>query len=684
MNYPKIIDAILLISVYIFLFNYFPLGLMLSETITSGGDTASHYYSAYYMKEYLLPKFRLTGWSMGAYAGAPLFQFYFPLPFLLIALLGYAIPLQIAFKLITILGVFLLPALAYFSFRLFGLKFPMPITGAMFTLPFLFNQGNSMWGGNIPSTLAGEFTYSIGLALAVLFFGLVYKGVNENKYLVLNILLLSTIALNHIYTLFFAGFASLFFLKNIKNWKYMLKIYITSFLLIGFWVIPLIAKLKYTSPYADAWNVSFWEVFPNILWPLIALFFVSFLFYIIRRKDKKKAGSIRILDFLLFSIFMMFILYWIAPYIGVVNIRFLPFIQLLVVLFSSFLVYFVLESKYTKNTEPRVLHVITLLTPVILFILTVALVGNLVTYIPAWIQWNYSGFEAKELWLPYKGVNEFLKGGVNEPRVVYEHSQEHNRAGTPRAFESLPLFSGRSTLEGVYMQSILNAPYIFYIQSEISKEASCPFPNRRCTNFNLEKGAKHLNLYNVREFIAITDKVKEALRKDKNYKLVKTAEPYEVYELQGDYSYIVVPKHYPISVNAMDFYEQFKWLDFEEFPVIYDAGGRNAGLIDFSREPKIIDGYDKCIVAEQIKEEEILFNTSCVGLPHLIKISYFPNWKVEGAKKIEFAAPAFMLVYPDKETVRLYYGRTLSDNIGFGATILGVLCILFLLFKRNG
>src|SRR3989338_7803050 len=133
MNYPKIIDAILLISVYIFLFNYFPLGLMLSETITSGGDTASHYYSAYYMKEYLLPKFRLTGWSMGAYAGAPLFQFYFPLPFLLIALLGYAIPLQIAFKLITILGVFLLPALAYFSFRLFGLKFPMPITGAMFT-----------------------------------------------------------------------------------------------------------------------------------------------------------------------------------------------------------------------------------------------------------------------------------------------------------------------------------------------------------------------------------------------------------------------------------------------------------------------------------------------------------------------------------------------------------------------
>ena len=29
-----------------------------------------------------------------------------------------------------------------------------------------------MWGGNIPSTLAGEFSFSLGLALAVLFFGL--------------------------------------------------------------------------------------------------------------------------------------------------------------------------------------------------------------------------------------------------------------------------------------------------------------------------------------------------------------------------------------------------------------------------------------------------------------------------------------------------------------------------------
>ena len=34
-----------------------------------------------------------------------------------------------------------------------------------------------MWGGNIPSTLAGEFSHSLGFALAVMFVGLLYQGV---------------------------------------------------------------------------------------------------------------------------------------------------------------------------------------------------------------------------------------------------------------------------------------------------------------------------------------------------------------------------------------------------------------------------------------------------------------------------------------------------------------------------
>src|SRR3989338_3894639 len=105
-----------ILVVYAFLFYYFDLGLLLSKTITSGGDMGSDYYPALYLRDNLLPNGKIIGWSPGWYAGFPLFQFYFPLSFLAMAVLSYAIPLQIAFKLVTVLGIFLLPVSPFFVF----------------------------------------------------------------------------------------------------------------------------------------------------------------------------------------------------------------------------------------------------------------------------------------------------------------------------------------------------------------------------------------------------------------------------------------------------------------------------------------------------------------------------------------------------------------------------------------
>src|SRR5437867_8554415 len=62
---------------------------------SNGGDMASHVYAAAYMRDVLLPHGRVTGWCPGNYCGFPLFQFYFPLPFIVIALASYVIPLNI-------------------------------------------------------------------------------------------------------------------------------------------------------------------------------------------------------------------------------------------------------------------------------------------------------------------------------------------------------------------------------------------------------------------------------------------------------------------------------------------------------------------------------------------------------------------------------------------------------------
>src|SRR5262245_16920265 len=108
-NAALIIDVCLLLLVIAFLLSYFQPRYLFLKTTTSGGDTASHYYTAEYLRDYLIPQGRVSGWTQGNYAGFPILQFYFPFPFLLIVLLSYFIPLQIAFKLITVLGIFLLP-----------------------------------------------------------------------------------------------------------------------------------------------------------------------------------------------------------------------------------------------------------------------------------------------------------------------------------------------------------------------------------------------------------------------------------------------------------------------------------------------------------------------------------------------------------------------------------------------
>jgi hypothetical protein len=672
-----LIDLLVLLVVFLFLFSYFKPSLLLSQTTTTGGDTASHYYSAYFMKNYLLPSGRVVGWTHGNYAGFPMFQFYFFLPFLAMALMSYLIPLQISFKLISVLGIFLLPIAAYISMRAMKFRFPIPVFSAIFMLPFLFMEANSMWGGNIPSTLAGEFSYSISLALTVLYLGLLYMEIEKKggKCHLPLIFLLVLITFTHVYTLLFAVLSSAFFLlerdreKFIENLVFLFKIYFIAFLLVGFWAIPMVWKLSYTTPFAVVWDIKgLTEVFPSSLQP----FYFLALFGLARsRKDE------RIL-FLLFSILSALFLYGFSTKLGIVDIRFVPFIQLYPLFISGFGL-----SELTKKLRGDQL------LPLIAITATIIWINQSVAFIPSWIEWNYEGFENKNLWESYKGVNEFLKGSPGDPRVVYEHSQLHNSAGSSRAFESLPLFSGRGTLEGLYMQSTVSSPFIFYIQSEISKATSCPFPQWPCTNFDSQRAAKHLELFNVKHVIAREDETKEALKKDDNYDLKKAIGPYDIYELVPNRDrYVVVPEYEPVLFETDQWKEiSYLWfmnMDLLEVPIVFTPNDSelkkefeivktDGRLRDLPKKPVV----KECLIEEEVFTEEIRITTNCIGTPHIVKVTYFPNWRVEGADAIYLVSPSFMLVYPELEDVRIYYGRTFIDNLGIILTAFGLIILFF-------
>ncbi|HKI50211.1 MAG TPA: 6-pyruvoyl-tetrahydropterin synthase-related protein, partial [Desulfobacteria bacterium] len=504
-------DFLAMGAIFAFLLCYFDPASLFSKTITTGGDTGSHYYTAHYLKNYLLPKGKISGWCMGNLAGFPILQNYFPLPFLIMTVLSWIMPLQIAFKLTTVLGIFLLPPCTYLFFRLLKQPFPVPITGALFSLAFLFMEGNSMWGGNIPSTLAGTFCYSMGFSLAVLWLGLLYRVMSHNKGLRICAVVLSLVGLCHGYTLLGVLFSSLFFLISRENFrpnlKRLLLINTLAFCLMAFWLIPLMAFLPYTTRFSILWIFFNWdqifrEVLPVILYPFIALTVLGTVWMYLRRRKFGHSLLPGQLAYVWFIAISGLALYFIGYRLGLVDIRFLPFFQFFLIIGGAFV-----WSSMSMSNNQRMLGVTAVL------LLTFLWVDSRETVCRNWALSNYAGFEAKALWKPFNAVNQFLKGDENDARVAYEHSIRHQGAGTVRAYENLPLFSGRSTLEGVYIQGSLSVPFIFYLQSEMSQAPSTPIPDYNYSRFNLKKAHEHLKLFNVGEIILVEPETIQAAEK---------------------------------------------------------------------------------------------------------------------------------------------------------------------------
>ena len=179
------------------------------NTYTSGGDMGSHTWAPWYMKHHLLPHGRFSGWAPDWYDGFPAFTFYFPFPAILIVLLSFLIPYAVAFKLGTVAGVVGMPIAAWAYGRLARLPFPVPACLAAATLPFLFDTGFTIFGGNIASTLAGEYMFSVGLSLSLVFLGLVTGGLDTNKRRAWAAILFAAIILSHVLIAIFALTAGL-------------------------------------------------------------------------------------------------------------------------------------------------------------------------------------------------------------------------------------------------------------------------------------------------------------------------------------------------------------------------------------------------------------------------------------------------------------------------------------------
>ena len=133
-----------------------------------------------------------------------------------------------------------------------------------------------MWGGNIPSVLAGEYCHAIGLMLSFVYLGVLHKAVERRGSWPLAALLLAIIGLCHTFSFFAAVAYSLFYVwprkDSLQVAPPVIATGILAFLLLCFWGLVLPGRLIWTSEFSMIWRINDWkEVLPEPLWPAAIL-----------------------------------------------------------------------------------------------------------------------------------------------------------------------------------------------------------------------------------------------------------------------------------------------------------------------------------------------------------------------------------------------------------------------------
>ena len=179
--------------------------LLFSGTTPTGGDTGGHVWGPQYMRDHLLPHGRITGWTMDWHAGLAAFVFYFPLPSFVIAIASLVLPYEMTFKVVSALGLLALPVAAWAFGRLANLRFPVPALMAVASVAFLFDHfAPRARGGDVISTVRGEFAFSFGLALGLLFLGLVARGLETRRHRASTAAVLGLTVLSHVFAVVFS------------------------------------------------------------------------------------------------------------------------------------------------------------------------------------------------------------------------------------------------------------------------------------------------------------------------------------------------------------------------------------------------------------------------------------------------------------------------------------------------
>src|SRR5215216_879576 len=557
--------------------------LLLRNTTTTGGDTGAHVWWPAYLRDHLLPQGRIAGWAPDWYAGFPAGQFYFPFPALLIVALDTLVPYSIAFKLVTALGAIALPAAAYVFGRGLRAPSPAPALFAVGATIFLFFKGDAgtgveatqiagnqrIMGGNLASTLAGEYSFTLALALGLFFLGALAYTLDHRRRLWLPAVLLGATVMSHLVVGMFVVVGALIVWlvrRPRRDLGTVAAIAGVGGLLTAVWTVPLLATLGYTTDMGyepiRAFRAYMFPWYPAyVLWivPLVVIAVVGGIVH--RRRVTLELAALTAVMGLAFG-------FWegltgVFSSTPVWNLRLLPFWYLGLILLAmlgaaelargvaalmvrarepfwaprqeeSGLADHVSPSTAASDLAPvstvsperdrvRDSAIVRALTIVVVTVLaaTVALwrvyeTTGLVTF---WAEWNYSGYERTgngadtKVFPEYRALVDALDK-LPPGRAMWEGGSSLGVYGTSIALMMLPYWTdGRiASMEGLYFESSATTPYHFMTVATLAGPGNASNPQvgrpyRSLAEFDV--GVRYLQKLGVRYYVVHSDEAKQ-------------------------------------------------------------------------------------------------------------------------------------------------------------------------------
>ncbi len=664
-----VITFLLVAGATLFLFQSLEPSHWFSSTTPTGGDMGAHVWSPAYLRDVLLPNFRLTGWSPDWYAGFPAFTFYMVIPSLLIVFVNVglvwwlAIPASIvlaaaslwarprygtspariatiygtafflwvlvvpieygvAMKLVVVAGMLLLPIAAWSAGKLGGLAFPGPAVLAVMTLPFLFDRSYNIYGGNLMSTMAGEFAYSLGLTIAVVYVGVAARGLETGKGRGLAAVLLALAGLTHLFAAFFAlvvTAALLITRPNIRNTVWTTAMGSLAGMLAAFWVLPFFWNRSLLNDMgwgkerryvAALWNRSgsFGDQEFLVNDPPLQLFvilaIIGAVVFAIRRVRLGMALSLVAMIFAIAFVLLPEGRLW--------NVRIVPFYYLAIYLSAGLAVAeigrWIAQAWPARGERNRDIHSLLAAGPVVLgslfLIVFLALPLRQLPFAglnesgeygwpglrtteqnlgPGWLRHNFNGYEGASGWTEYAYFVATMDQVGSEfgcGRSLWEYGPDRlGSYGTPMAPMLLPHWTDGciGSMEGLYFEASATTPYHFLLQSELSARPSRAQRDLPYSSLDALRGTGHLQDLGVRYYMAFSEEAVAQGRAVPELTEIATAGAWVIF-LVSDSGLVVPLDHQPVVVEGLDaggeewLIPTVAWWEADDAPLVAASG----------------------------------------------------------------------------------------------------------------